>query len=687
MKKIFVSFLLLTVSAFGQTFPAKYHTYSEGVSEMQSLVASYPTICRLDSIGYSNRDSVTVYCLKISDNAAIDEDEAAIFICSGVHADEIIGPEVSIGFAKDILNKYVLGDTAIVRYVNNLEIFIVPFTNPDGHIYVEQGHLAWRKNLTDNDGNGITDNHDGVDNNRNYDFGWSIDAGDSVTSPDSIMYKGPAPFSESENRNIAALGWKYRPLVALDYHSPTYGRPEVAYYNWYWYASQGGHGAGPDDALMADLCRQYASRIVNDAGDSSYEARRGLVNKGDFKTYFYGNFGSVAFSVEISDTTIQDTGLVDGIIARHLPAEYYLLSRALGPGINGTIRDSVTLAPLEAEVQVLERINTDINPRLSRPDYGRYRRVLAAGTYTLRFIKSGYQTKDVANVVVGSTAPTVLNVKLWPTSGTPPLAPIVISPSGGQVVDSAFVNLIWHRASTATGYILEIANDTLFNNIFERDSSVTDTVYRNLNNFINGNYYWRVTAFNAYGNSPRSSRASFVVGIKPPAPVVINPVNDTTFDTAYVNFIWHKSSTATRYTFELDNDSTFATPLVVDSSVIDTTYRNLAPLANGRCFWRVTAFNAYGNSPRSTRASFIIDIISITFIPGDVNNDLLVRGSDVTYLVRYFKGIGAPPPIVVDGYYPAADANGDCFNRGSDVTYLVIYFKGGSPPVDGHCFK
>lgn len=684
--RFFLSFLLLTGSALGQIFPAKYHTYAEGYAEIQSLAASHPSICRIDSIGFSNRDSMKIFALKISDNAAIDEDEPAALICGGTHADEILGPEVAIGFAKDIIQKYDLGDTAAVNYINNIEIFIVPFVNPDGHIWVEQGNLAWRKNRTDNNGDNIIDSHDGVDNNRNYDFGWTIDAGDSVTSPDSLMYKGPYPFSESENRAIATFGQKYKPLVALDYHSPTYGRSEVAYYNWYWYASQGGHGFAPDESMMGDICRQYASRIIDDAGDSCYEARRGLVNKGDFKTYFYGNFGSIAFSVEISDTTIQDTSMVDGIIARHLPGEYYLMQRILGPGVTGIIRDSLTLAPLEAEVQVLERINADINPRYSRPDYGRYRRPLTTGNYTLRFIKSGYVTRDLS-VTVGSGAPTIANVKLYPTNPPqPPLAPLLISPVNGSFVYTTSTNLIWHASAGATRYIIEIAYDSLFTNMFVRDSNRIDTVYQNPTAFSDGNYYWRVTAANAIGTSPRSQTFRFSVLLPPSQPVLITPVNDSTFDTSTVTFRWHRSPTGSSYIIEIADDSLFGTAVIIDSSLSDTTYLNSVPFLNGRYFWRVTSHNAAGYSPRSQTASFIINTITISYIPGDVNDDGEIRGSDVTYLVRYFKAIGPPPPVEVGGFYPGADANGDCRNLGSDVIYLVNYFKGGNPPQDGHCF-
>jgi predicted outer membrane repeat protein len=62
---------------------------------------------------------------------------------------------------------------------------------------------------------------------------------------------------------------------------------------------------------------------------------------------------------------------------------------------------------------------------------------------------------------------------------------------------------------------------------------------------------------------------------------------------------------------------------------------------------------------------------------GDANYDCQVMGADVTYLVRYFKGIGAAP-------YPLwrGDASGDTTVAGADVVYLVRYLKGlGNPPV------
>jgi hypothetical protein len=57
---------------------------------------------------------------------------------------------------------------------------------------------------------------------------------------------------------------------------------------------------------------------------------------------------------------------------------------------------------------------------------------------------------------------------------------------------------------------------------------------------------------------------------------------------------------------------------------------------------------------------------------------------DVTYGVRYFKGVGPVPrdSCYMDStgtyLYVAGDVNGNCEFRGSDITKLVAYFKGTS---------
>lgn len=76
------------------------------------------------------------------------------------------------------------------------------------------------------------------------------------------------------------------------------------------------------------------------------------------------------------------------------------------------------------------------------------------------------------------------------------------------------------------------------------------------------------------------------------------------------------------------------------------------------------------------------------WLSGDMSGDGVRGGGDVTYGVRYFKGLGTPPPDSVyldttcdfidngSWFYFRSDVNGDCRFSGADITRLVGYFKG-----------
>ena len=62
---------------------------------------------------------------------------------------------------------------------------------------------------------------------------------------------------------------------------------------------------------------------------------------------------------------------------------------------------------------------------------------------------------------------------------------------------------------------------------------------------------------------------------------------------------------------------------------------------------------------------------------GDMNCDGFMRGSDVTYMVNYFRGANPNCPCS----RCAGDANNDGRIIGSDVTFLVNYFLGNIPSL------
>jgi hypothetical protein len=111
-------------------------------------------------------------------------------------------------------------------------------------------------------------------------------------------------------------------------------------------------------------------------------------------------------------------------------------------------------------------------------------------------------------------------------------------------------------------------------------------------------------------------------------------------------------------------DILFSHPLYRDTTVMDV-----------EVLWRETS---------------IVDMVlsyPCDFVPGDVNGNGVVIGSDVTYAINYFRLIGPPPPDSCfnansgSWLYSAADANGDCQFIMSDITYLLNYFRMGPAPT------
>jgi carboxypeptidase T len=235
-----VAYEILEVIDTTDAPPSEYTEYDEMVPILQGLAATYPDICALYDIGDS-WESREIWALKISDNVTTHEaDEKDILINGCHHAREIMTVEVPLYLATNLCEKYAT-DPEVQSIVDNVETWIIPMLNPDGHNYVFTVSTSWRKNRRDN-GGGVY----GVDPNRNYDYHWG-ESGASH-SPSSSTYCGPYAFSEPEVQALRDLinDGDHQFLYALNYHS--YG--EYLLYPW---AYAQGHPAEPDYTHYKDV--------------------------------------------------------------------------------------------------------------------------------------------------------------------------------------------------------------------------------------------------------------------------------------------------------------------------------------------------------------------------------------------------------------------------------------------------
>jgi len=176
------------------------------------------------------------------------------------HAREWQTPLVTTEFAERLLRNYGVNEE-ITQLVNQLEIFVMPTTNPDGSHYSFHDFASQRRNMVrycaDNLGDPNARDAWGVDINRNYTVGSLFDGYSGASSScTSDVFSGPAELSEQESSNLAWIPATYDNIkFSMNIHSSgnyfmwspgayklpsreTLPRPTLGEENYFWEASK-----------------------------------------------------------------------------------------------------------------------------------------------------------------------------------------------------------------------------------------------------------------------------------------------------------------------------------------------------------------------------------------------------------------------------------------------------------------
>jgi hypothetical protein len=295
-----------------------YHSYLELETDLQALERSYPQMARLFTIGVT-LENRRIYALKISDNVALDEEEAEVLFLGCHHAREWISVEVPFLLAKYLLENYA-SDAGVRRAVNESEVWIAPLVNPDGLEYSIRFFRYWRKNRRLN-----ADGSYGVDLNRNYGYGWAYDNEGSSPEPASEVYRGSAAFSEPETRAVRDLFGQREFQALVTYHSYS----QVILYPW-------GYTTTPTDkeglhrslaAALSTLMEAVNGRVYGfgPSAASSY------LTNGDTTDWAFGVSGIPAYTIELPPVDQLGGGFFNAerdihpIFKENLPAALYLI--------------------------------------------------------------------------------------------------------------------------------------------------------------------------------------------------------------------------------------------------------------------------------------------------------------------------------------------------------------------------
>lgn len=360
-----------------------YPTYDAYVTMMNQFATSYPNLCRIVNAGSTVQGRQILFAV-ISDTVQTPQPEPKVMYTSSMHGDETTGYVLMLRLINYLLTQYG-SNTKITQLVNNSEIWINPLANPDGTYRTGNNTVS----------GAIRNNANGYDLNRNYP---GVDGPNSAPlQPETILFM-----------NLA--GQNYFRLSA-NFHGGT----EVINYPWDSWSR-----LSADDAWWQRVCRRYAD-TVHLYAPSNYmnEYVDGITNgyawyyvhgsRQDYQIYYrHGR----EVTIEISDTKL--------LPAAQLPAHWDYNYRSLlnyleqaQYGINGWVRDSLTNLPLKAKVTITG-FDMDSSEVYSDSLFGKYYRMLIAGTYNLTFSAPGYYSKTVQNVASINEQATVVNVLLRP---------------------------------------------------------------------------------------------------------------------------------------------------------------------------------------------------------------------------------------------------------------------------------
>ncbi|MBN1950123.1 MAG: hypothetical protein JW801_02915 [Bacteroidales bacterium] len=350
-----------------------YPAYEEYLDYMLEMSATYPDLCRLDTIGKSVEGRLLL-CLKISDYPENDEAEPEFLFTSTIHGDEVTGFMLCLHLIDTLLQQYS-SNPEIKELVDTCEIFINPNANPDG-TYAAGNSTVY---------GAVRSNANGYDLNRNF--------------PDPQYGDNPngAPY-QPETLVMMEYLKKHTFVLSANYH----GGAEVINYPWdTWPESH------PDDDWFSHISFEYADTVKRYAGASYFSdvIETGVImgydwypiagGRQDYVTYFlHGR----EITIEVSESKMPDPAAIPHYWNWNKAAMLNYI-RQCTYGLHGIVTDAVTSEPLKAEIIV---INHDAAQSyvLSDPLNGEFHRLIAPGTYRLCFKKDGYLNEYLDNVIL-----------------------------------------------------------------------------------------------------------------------------------------------------------------------------------------------------------------------------------------------------------------------------------------------
>jgi zinc carboxypeptidase len=188
--------------------------------QLYAAARQNPQLVKLEVLGHTAQGR-EIIAVKLTQGArgTPDGSRPAVLYSATQHAREWISTEVDRRLMNYYIDQWRANNRDVRKLLQTTELWFMPVANPDGYQYTFDSVRLWRKNLRDNNGDGVTQVGDGVDPNRNFPAHWGWDEEGSSSIQSSDTYRGPAPGSEPETKAMTGLLDRIKFKFQVNYHS------------------------------------------------------------------------------------------------------------------------------------------------------------------------------------------------------------------------------------------------------------------------------------------------------------------------------------------------------------------------------------------------------------------------------------------------------------------------------------